>query len=248
MSDPVYPSFYGTVFSVVGRDSDCFSQCQAAALLSYLQETGLLAMADAGLTRKYLMERYHAVWMLARTSYTLESPIFLGDVIGIRSRCRNAHGMGVYREYEIMRENRRIGEALALWMLVDAESRVLFPASRVSELSGVLSDSRRSKQLRRLRLPGTLAPVHQRTIQYSQIDMNGHLNNSRYADLICDAIGLEKMGGAYASSMQISYLSECMAGCVLTMYVYNEENLWYVRGVGEDQIPRFEAVTTIRHP
>ncbi len=248
MSSPAYPSYYETAFSVVGRDSDCFSQCQAAALLSYLQETGLLAMADAGLTRKYLLERYHAIWMLARTCYTLEAPIALGDVIAIRSRSRNAHGMGIYREYEIMRENARIGEALALWMLVDAESRTLFPANRVSELSDILGDVRRAKQLRRLVLPDTLVPVHQRVIEYSQIDMNGHLNNSRYADLICDVIGLEKMGGAYVSSMHISYLSECMPGCTLTMFAQNQGGLWYVRGVGEDQIPRFEAAAMLKHP
>ncbi len=248
MREPARPFAYESVFSVVGRDVDCFSQCQAAALLSYLQETGLLAMAEGGLTRDYLMGRYHAVWMLARARYTLETPIRLEDVITIRSACYSAHGMGIYHEYEIIRDSVKIGEALALWMLVEAEKRAFFPVNRVAELSGVLDRNKKSQKLGRLALPDALTPVHRRTVRYSQADMNGHLNNSRYADLICDAIGLENMDGAYLSRLQIGYLSECLPGCTLTMYTQGQENLWYIRGTGDDSIPRFEAAAELKYP
>lgn len=233
---------YEAEFCVVGRDSDCFSQCQAGALLSYLQETGLAALAAAGLSRSYLLERHNVFWMLARLEYTLKRPILLGDVITVRAWSRNAHGMGIYRDYEILRSGIKIGEALALWMLADGETRALFPAGRIPELAAVWSaPPEKKRQLKRLILPEELVAMQCRTVEYSQVDMNGHLNNSRYADLVCDAIGLGKLDGAYISSLRLSYLSECLPGCVLELSAGQRENVRYVRGTGRDGAVRFEA-------
>lgn len=241
--------YYEADFPVLTRDSDCFSQCQAASLLSFLQETGLAALAEVGLTRMYLLERYNAVWMLARVKYSLTRPIRLGDVITVRVWCREAHGMGLYRDYIILRDGIQIGEALALWMLVDANARTLLPVSSVPDFRDIAKNpSVKKKQLGRLELPEGLASVKFRTVEYSQADMNGHLNNSRYADLICDALELEKQGGAYLSELQISYLSECMPGCVLEMSMLRHEEASFVRGIGDDGVARFEARAVLRSP
>lgn len=243
------PDCFEADFSVAGRDSDCFCQCQAAALLSYLQETGLAALAETGLSQKYLLERHNAFWMLVRTRYTLEAPILLGDVITVRTWSRDAHGMGLYRDYEMFRNHVKIGKALALWMPVDAKTRTLVPACGIAELAGALRNSAGKKEeLRRLKLPDGLVPAQHRTVTYSQIDMNGHLNNSRYADLICDAIGMDQLDGAFVSSLQIGYLSECMPGCTLTISVRRQKDVWYIRGVDEDQVPHFEATALLKRP
>jgi len=239
---------YTAIFSITTRDSDCFSKCQASALLSFLQETGLRAMGNLGLTRELMLERYHAIWILSRTLYQLEEPLFLGDTIIIRGRCRSAHGMGLYYDSEILRSRVKIGEALSLWLPVDAEQRTLYPASQISELSDILLTAQGGKQLSQLTLPEPLFPIHRRQVEYSHVDMNGHLNNSRYADLICNAISLDKLGGAYISSFQISYLSECLLGCFLTLSARNEGKLWYVKGEGDDGLIRFKSVVELAPP
>lgn len=243
------PAYFDADFPVVWRDSDCYSQCQAAALLSYLQEAGLSFTAGRGLSWKYLLERYQLVWMLTRMRYTLDCPICLGDTVNIRMWSREAHGMGYYWDYEIYREGKQIGSALGLWMLVNAKTRACFPVSTVEELYKALNPCPGKKQqLHRLDLPEGLVPVQRRTVRYSQSDMNGHLNNSRYADLICDAVGLEKMSGAYLSSLKISYLAECLPGTELELSVLDEGDTRYVRGTGEDGSARFEAEVKIGLP
>lgn len=239
---------FETQYRIMGKDSDCFSQCQASALLSYLQETGFGALAEAGLTRACLLERYHAFWVLARLRLTLKTPIFPGDVITIRSWSRDAHGMGIYRDYDILRGGEEIGRSLALWMLTDTQNRSLFPAGSVPELRGVFAVSPHGKEeLGRIDLPDGLVPVQKRTIYYSQADMNGHLNNSRYADLICDAIGMEKQKGAFVSFLRLSYLSECLPGCVLKLSALCREGVWYVRGTDGDKSAHFEAEVKLGH-
>lgn len=241
--------YYEADFPVLTRDSDCFSQCQAASLLSFLQETGLSSLSELGLTRTYLLERYNAVWMLARVRYNLTGPIRLGDVITVRAWCREAHGMALYRDYTILRDGVQIGEALALWMLVDAKARTLLPVSSVPDFCDLVKHPPAKKQqLGRLDLPEGLESVVFRTVEYSQADMNGHLNNSRYADLICDTIRMAEWNGAYISELQISYLSECMPGCVLEMSMLQQGDTRYIRGTGDDGVVRFEARAVLRCP
>jgi len=241
--------YYEADFPVLTRDSDCFSQCQAASLLSFLQETGLAALAEMGLTRPYLLERYNAVWMLARVRYTLTWPIHLGDVITVRAWCRSAHGMGLYRDYVILRDGVQIGEALALWMLVDAKARTLLPVSSVPDFHDLVKNpGAKKQQLGRLDLPEGLVSGTYPTVEHSQADMNGHLNNSRYADLICDTIGMARQDGAFISELQISYLSECLPGCVLDMSMLQHGDQRYIRGTGGDGAVRFEARAELRRP
>jgi acyl-ACP thioesterase len=243
------PAYFEADFPVVWRDSDCYSQCQAAALLSYLQETGLAFTAEQGLSWKYLLERYGLVWMLTRVHYTLDAPIRLGDTIQVRVWSREAHGMGFNWDFEIFRDGERLGSALGLWMLVNAKSRNCFPVSTVEEFSKALNPyPGKKKQLHRLDLPDGLVPVQRRMVRYSQADMNGHLNNSRYADFICDAIGMENLGGVYLSSLKISYLAECPPGTALELSVLEESDIRHVRGTGEDGTVRFEAEAKLGRP
>lgn len=247
MSSASFSANYEAIFLITTRDSDCFSKCQASALLSFLQETGLRAMGNLGLTRELMLQRYQTIWMLSRTHYSLEEAIYLGDTVIIRGRCRSAHGMGLYYDCEILREGVKIGEALSLWLPVDEGQRTLYPASQISELSDILNDIH-GKQLRAPTLPEPLFPIHQRTVEYSQVDMNGHLNNSRYADLICNAVGLDKLRGAYVSSLKISYLSECLPGCLLTIFARNDGKLWFVKGEGEDGLVKFKSEAELAYP
>ena len=44
-------------------------------------------------------------------------------------------------------------------------------------------------------------------MRYSDTDINGHVNNTRYADFVCDALELENLSqDRFLSQMQIGYL------------------------------------------
>ena len=50
-------------------------------------------------------------------------------------------------------------------------------------------------------------------MHYSDTDVNGHVNNTRYADFACDAVELDKLPPEqFLAEMQIGYLAECRPG------------------------------------
>jgi acyl-ACP thioesterase len=85
-----------------------------------------------------------------------------------------------------------------------------------------------------------------RLVHYSDADVNGHVNNVRYADFACDALHLERLEeGRFVSSMQIGYLKECRPGEQLTLSTGQTGELWVVHGADEGGTPRFDAGLTL---
>ena len=79
-------------------------------------------------------------------------------------------------------------------------------------------------------------------MRYSDTDINGHVNNIRYADFACDAVGMESLPeDKFLASVQIGYLAECRPGDLLTVEVGESREGRYVRGLDECGKSRFEA-------
>ena len=78
-------------------------------------------------------------------------------------------------------------------------------------------------------------------MRYSDTDVNGHMNNMRYADVACDALGLETMDGVSPSQMQINFLQECRAGQTLKVFGKWEQDTAFARGTDAAGKPRFDV-------
>ena len=77
--------------------------------------------------------------------------------------------------------------AISLWVLMDAESRaMILPGKSGVEVSGTLLGSE-------LAAPGSLVPkalrnAKERAVCFTDLDRNGHMNNTRYLDWIDDLL------------------------------------------------------------
>lgn len=70
------------------------------------------------------------------------------------------------------------------------------------------------------------------TVRWSDTDRNGHLNNTRYADLVCDTLpgGME---GRRLTDVQLYFAGEARIGDVLTLGNALEDGVCYVSGSTE---------------
>ena len=104
----------------------------------------------------------------------------------------------------------------------------------------------KDKSLSRFKLPQEMAAADHRAMHYSDTDINGHVNNVRYADFICDAIRMDQLGqDFYVSALQVDYLAECMAGETITLFTGEQDGLRYVRGADAAGKSRFEGAVTL---
>ncbi len=240
--------FYEHSLRLSGMDADGRGICKASALLNHLQITAALAAENGGFGRETLVERYGAFWMLARSWFRLERPLRWEDEITIRTWHRGGKSAIMYRDYDIFCNGEQVGESVSGWVLASVDTHKLMRLGDVTELAGTSGGALcKTMTLAKLHHPAQLEEVERRTMRYSDTDINGHVNNTRYADFACDAVEAECMAeGSFLSEMQIGYLAECRPGQTLAIQVGGQGEGRYVRGVDETDNPRFEAALYFR--
>ena len=128
----------------------------------------------------------------------------------------------------------------ALWLLIDKKTRnPIAPLEHGIEIPGI-------EEADRLELPMGLrtitmdSPASIRKALYSDIDLNGHVNNTRYLDWIDDLFDMhfhEVMG---LRSLQINYVKEVSYGDPVTLS-YEYSNGRYRIDGKVDGSPVFQA-------
>jgi len=235
--------YYDHRVRLTGMDADHQGICKASALLNHLQVAATLAAEAGGFGREVLMERYGGFWMLARSWYRLDRPLRWEDAVTIRTWHRGGKGAVSYRDYDILVDGERIGEAVAGWVFANVETHKLMRLSTIEELATTDGGEMcKSITLSKLTCPERLRVAERRRMRYSDTDLNGHVNNIRYADFVCDALeDALLIPGRYVSSMQIGYLAECRPGDLLTLELGELPEGHYARGLDETGKARFEA-------
>lgn len=239
--------YFEYTYPVDSRDVDCFGQCRPSALLGYLQEAATEAAAALGASRSQVMERYHAFWMLARVWYRLDRPLIWGSEVTVRTFHRNGKGASMYRDFDLFVNGEPVGEAVSVWAMADLDTHKPIRLSNLEEFKNSSGGELcKDRVLTRVHLPAEMHPAVERRLWYSDADMNRHVNNNRYADFACDALGLEDLGeGRYVSSLQVSFLAECRPGETLELWTGGEGEVRFVHGTDREEKARFDAEVTL---
>lgn len=241
-------TFHELEYRVHARDVDMFRQCRPSAVLGFLQEAATQASLALHISGPEALEKYNALWMVTRNRVELDAPIHWNDLLNIRTWHRGAGGASSYRDFDIFRGGVLIGQGVSLWVLVDATQRKLMRMKGLAEFSGTDGgELNKTIRLHRADMPECFDGHSTREMHYSDTDLNGHVNNIRYADFACDALHLERYGsGKMVHTIQLDYLSECMAGEALSIDTAVQGDRLYARGVGGDGTERFLCALTLQ--
>lgn len=143
------------------------------------------------------------------------------------------------RYYEL--RDTKTGELLikaqTQWTILDVENRKIIPGknftfrptpTRVEPFDGIPAG--------KIKVPEELEFLGKHKIRYSDLDANGHTNNSRYASFVFDFLPEEFQKKVY-KDLRMNYSKETMLGEELTLKgkLFEEENKYTVVGfVGQE--------------
>jgi acyl-ACP thioesterase len=130
-----------------------------------------------------------------------------------------------------------LGTASTLWALMDIEARTLVaPASK-----GIAVQTPAEPPLK-LELPGKIklpeGEIMESTIcpKYSDLDINNHVNNSRYIDWFADQIPLEVHSRGILSEISVGYSKEIRSGESVKLEFSRNDNQFRMAGKEGDQV------------
>ena len=199
--------------SILLRTCDCDvnGQWRPSAMLTAMQEISGTHCAMLGCGRDDLLKR-GVVWILARTEVQMSRYPNLGETVTVQTFHRPVR-LRFFPRYYIFRDaaGEVIGQAGTLWLLMDIHTRQTIPAGDIaalmpdnSDLPAPMALPTSVKQLQGVETVSYYDPV------YTDLDVNGHVNNTRYADWLCNALGVETMGRYAPQRMILSYNAEVL--------------------------------------
>ncbi len=206
-------------FQVFSTDAGYNSLVRPAAVLRYLQEAAVHQMLAEGPSYRELFEKGYA-FILSRVNLQLYRPLYEYEQVTARTWACAERGVSFGRSYQLWRGDDLIAEAVATWALVNIQNGTLV---RVDEADLHYSHNDPLPLSPRFVMPRVpLAEVATRTVQYEDVDCNGHLNNTRYPDWLCNHI--PHINDRRVAGVQIHYVTEAKLGETLTIYHGEADN------------------------
>ena len=238
---------YEREYRVDSRETDPWYNCRPSGVLGFLQEAATAAACALHASRDEMLDQYHAFWMLARVWYRLDEPLKWGERLRIRTWHRGGRGASSYRDFDLFVNDAPVGEAVSLWVLANAQTHKLVRMAGIEEFQGTDGGALcKTRLLNKVRMPPDMTCAGTRSFRYSDLDVNGHVNNVRYADIVCDALHLERMGAErFVSSLQVGYQAECRVGETVDLTTGSDGGAQYVHGADGAGKTRFDAMLTL---
>ena len=230
-------------YPLTPTDIDNHRQCRLSALLGYLQNIATEHAEILGISGDKMIADHGVFWLVVRMYLKLNRPIRFGEALSVHTWHRGAtKSATVHRDFDLLVGDEHIGEAVMSWVLADIKARKIVKPGSIPALAAS-SRPVRVKEIipAKIKMPDTLQQAMVRPVYYSDTDLNGHMNNTKYADIACDAIQYDKYRGQFISEVQINYLHECFPGDEILVLQGEQDGVHYVCGTDAMGKNRFEV-------
>ena len=232
--------FFEKEFYLRTSDFDCRMELAPAAVFDLFQDVAGEHARVLGIGRDVMLAS-NLIWVIVKQRYRILKTPKQFDRVRVRTWPLPPRRSIFQREYRITAED---GTPLVIgsseWVVIHAERRRLMPVGDVYPLKdGFLEEHSFEDGFPRLTdFSGegegrTLVP------QFSELDMNGHVNNIKYANYIMDTLNPQE--GERIAEMCIEYHREVQAARPLTVHTRRLDRTVDVKGTDESGTRMFTA-------
>ena len=199
---------YKKEFIISNNDVDYRFNLKPANLFRLFQDIALKATEEVGSDSISLAKR-GIDWVITRMDVEIKRLPRCNEKITVCTYPGKDLAMLYPRYFYILDENNEaIVKSSSIWALIDAKTRkVIIDKDTIKKLPPETSEYE-------LPLPGKIAPsenkalVETRTIHYSDLDFNCHMNNVRYVELLMDVHDFDFYKTHRPSFISLNYMKE----------------------------------------
>ena len=187
-------------------------------ILLSLQVSGMQSI-ELGVSDKSILEYYNLVWII--TEYDIEVvrlPRF-AEEITIETEALSYNRLFCYRRFTIYDEaGQEIIRMLATFVLMDRDSRKVHAVE--PEIVAPYQSDFDKKLIRGPKYESLEEPFSKDYhVRFYDLDMNGHVNNSKYLDWIFEVMGADFLTQYIPKKINLKYVKEVRPGGVITSAV-----------------------------
>jgi len=220
--DPANPKKSGIVdvwqedFLVRFGEIDKSDRMTLSAVFRFFQEAAISHAENLSVGRED-MARTGQVWILSRISALVDRRPKYNELVTVRSWPRGGEKLFAMRDFDIRdMDNIAVVSARSAWIIVDIEKRrPLRPQSVMDNLpqnEGLQALPPDDNGASALAQRDNLLKAAERKALYTDVDYNGHVNNTRYVQWIEDALDPQLLESAGKMRLDINYMNEVLGG------------------------------------
>ena len=194
-------------FTLTDMEVDCFGRLKLSTVLYLAQEVAGRHSDLLGADYDTLASR-RLFWAVTRHRVQITRLPTRGETITVETWPMPTTRVAYPRSMVAFdAQGNELFRSISLWVLMDLDSRAMvLPGKSGVEVAGTLTGSE-------LSAPHSLVPKPMsnrtvRTVTYSCLDRNGHMNNTRYLDWVDDLLPADYHRTHTAREFIICYLSE----------------------------------------
>ena len=221
-------SVYREEILLRSKDVDMFRRLRTSELFRLLQEASIRHTEQLGMGRGKTLDKGILWVLLMQRAEIVRMPEYDERVV-LKSWPGKTMHLLFPRYYALeTADGEPLLKASALWSLVDEKTRkVVFP-----EKYGVVIEGAATGE--EIAMPGAVTKSEcscerDFTVPYSFVDLNGHMNNTRYFDLAEDSVGAAA-AGKLLRGIAVEYQNEARLGETLRLRWSGEGKSVYLCG------------------
>ena len=227
---------YTEKYNVRWHDTDANREVHPSGVLMLMQETANRQFEAVGRPLDGIRDEQGVGFILSRIAIEMTEPIHAYEDVAVDTFTCKGKGFTFPRGFEIKRDGRTVALAMSQWALVRVCDRSLVKTEEFPLTFGDEAELAMEMPLR-FRIPRnvTWEQVGSRSIAFSDIDYNMHMNNTKYPDMLCDF--LPDPAHTRVVGVSLSYCKEAAYGDTLSIERADAgEGVYYIRTRKGDEI------------
>ena len=233
---------YTEKIEINNYDVDMHGIMRPTSLIAKLEEIGSHQMIEYPPSNDDLRKEEKG-FILSRLVMSLHKEIHEGDSAVGETWATDSRGLSFNRCYCLNVDSEVAAKVYTVWALLDINEKKLIRVEEYPRQLGGEADPCFEMELPlRVRMPKAdeFCEIAKRTVYYSETDLNGHMNNTKYLNMLCDFVPeIEKKS---LKGINISYVSEASLGDTLTVLSKEVDGVYYFKTIRSDGKTNCEAV------
>lgn len=219
------------------QDVDINGTWMPSSIFVRMQEIAEDNAAAVGAGRVDMIDSLGYAWVLTRMYVEMDKYPRIGDTIKVSTWPLKPTKLFFSRQFSFEALNGELlGKASSQWILFDVAERQI---KRSCELGDYPYDPELPRMLpepKKLILPKNVPAVAKRTVLYSDVDMNVHMNNTKYLNWICELFSSGWLTSKYLKSIRINYIGETHIDQIVELHKAEADGGFYIYGTSDGKM------------
>lgn len=229
-------------FTVSSYDLNPKGRARLTTMANYFQEMAYHHASQLGFGYDDMNQR-KTMWVLSRMRIRINHYPVWDDKVSVETWHKGMDRLFGLRDFRVKSmDGKALGVASSAWLILDSETR-----RPVRPGTGVLSqnlgtDSVFKEKLEKIPAPEQMKELARRKVQFSDLDIVGHVNNVKYMEWCIDALMADRSFHNEIRELEINFMHEALLGDTITirgtapdMSESGNSLLFLARREGDDQ-------------